>query len=72
MKIVAKMPDIVFTRTGVPNVRLKTPKNPGKAPSYAATARIRSEPIIHTAPEVSSVMTKHTVMMPSRKLWAPP
>ena len=33
MKIVAKMPDIVLTRTGVPKVRLKTPKNPGKAPS---------------------------------------
>ena len=33
MKIVAKMPDIVLTRTGVPNLRLKTPKKPGKAPS---------------------------------------
>ena len=33
MKMVAKMPDIVLTRIGVPNVRLNTPKKPGKAPS---------------------------------------
>ena len=54
----ATIPDSVFTRTGVPSLRLNTPKNPGKAPSYAATAWIRSEPIIQTAPEVISVKMK--------------
>ena len=46
------IPDRTFTRTGVPSLRLKTPKYGKNAPSYAATAWIRSEPIIHTEPEV--------------------
>ena len=44
--------DITLTRTGVPSLRLNTPNQPQNAPSYAATACTRSEPIIHTAPDV--------------------
>jgi hypothetical protein len=33
---------------------------------------MRSEPIIHTTPDVSSVPTKHRVMTPSRNCCAPP
>src|SRR5205085_3948018 len=58
-------PERTFTRTGVPNRRLKIPKNGANAPSYAATAWIRSDPIIHTAPEVTSAPTKQSVMMTS-------
>jgi hypothetical protein len=72
MKAVATIPDRTFTRTGVPKLALNFPKKPGKPPSYAATARMRSEPIIHTTPDVSSVPTKHRVMTPSRNCCAPP
>ena len=53
MNTVEVIPDITFTRTGVPSMALNTPKYPGAAPSYDATAWIRSDPIIHTAPEVT-------------------
>ena len=46
------MPERRLTRTGVPSFLLKTPKYGKNAPSYEATAWIRSAPIIHTAPDV--------------------
>ena len=72
MNMLATIPDIVFTRTGVPSFALNFPKNFGKAPSYAATARMRSEPIIHTAPEVSSAPMKHSAVMSRSVCAAPP
>src|SRR6266478_6053738 len=50
---VETIPDNTFTRTGVPNRLLKPPKKRQNAPSYAATAWTRSEPIIQTAPDVT-------------------
>ena len=66
------MPESTLTRTGVPSFLLNTPKNGKNAPSYAATAWIRSEPIIHTAPEVTSAPTKPSVMRSSSACAAPP
>ena len=63
---------MTLTRTGVPKVRLKTPKKPGNAPSNAATAWIRSEPIIQTAPEVISVKMKSSAMTVNMASEAPP
>ena len=71
-KIVATIPDMTFTRTGVPSLRLNTPKYGKNAPSYAATAWIRSEPIIQTAPEVTSAPTKQSVIRISSACAAPP
>src|SRR5437762_1978726 len=71
-KIVATTPDITLTRTGVPSCLLKIPKNGKKAPSYDATAWIRSEPIIQTAPEVTRVPTKHSVIKIRKTCAAPP
>ena len=72
VKIDDTTPDITLTRTGVPSRRLKTPNHGMNAPSYAATAWIRSEPIIQTAPEVTSVPTKQIVMKTSSPCAAPP
>jgi amino acid transporter len=58
--------------TGVPSLRLKTPKNLKNAPSYAATAWMRSEPIIHTAPDVTIAAMKQSVMITSKACAAPP
>ncbi len=66
------MPDMTLTRTGVPSLRLNTPKNLKNAPSYDATAWMRSEPIIHTAPDVTSAPMKQSVMTMSSACAAPP
>ncbi len=71
-KIVDVIPDITFTRTGVESLRLKTPKYGKNAPSYEATAWIRSEPIIQTAPEVISAPMKQSVITISSACAAPP
>src|ERR1700760_1791861 len=71
-KTVETMPESMLTRTGVPSCLLNTPKNGKNEPSYAATAWIRSELIIQTAPEVTSVPTKHRVMITSSVCAAPP
>src|SRR6478609_4600949 len=71
-KIDDTIPDMTLTRTGVPNRLLKTPNQGKNAPSYAATAWIRSEPIIQTAPEVTSVPMKQIVMKISNPCAAPP
>ena len=72
MKMLDTTPDITFTRTGVPRRWLKTPNHGNQPPSADAIACTRSEPIIHTAPEVTSAPTKHTVIRSSRKFEAPP
>ena len=51
---------------------MNTPKNPGNAPSYAATAWIRSEPIIQTAPEVISVKMNPSAITSKSTSEAPP
>ena len=71
-KTVETIPDMTLTRTGVPSCRLKTPNHGKNAPSYAATAWMRSEPIIQTAPEVTSVPTKQIVIRTSSVCAAPP
>ena len=72
MKMVETTPDITFTRTGVPSLALKTPNQPANAPSYAATAWMRSEPIIQTAPDVRSAKMNPSAITSARKFWAPP
>src|SRR3954470_17855286 len=69
---VAVIPESTLTRTGVPSLLLKTPKNGKKAPSYAATAWMRSDPIIHTAPDVTIAAMKQSVMITSSACAAPP
>ena len=71
-KALETIPDMTFTRTGVPSFLLNTPKNGKNAPSYDATAWMRSEPIIHTAPDVTSAPTKQSVMTMSSPCAAPP
>lgn len=63
---------MTLTRTGVPSRLLKIPKNGHQAPSYDATACTRSEPIIHTAPEVTRLPTKPSVINTSKVCAAPP
>src|SRR5438045_3611912 len=55
-------PERTFTRIGVPNLLLNTPNQGQKAPSYAAAACTRSDPIIHTLPEVTSATMKARVI----------
>ena len=71
-KTVESTPDIVLTRTGVPNLRLKTPNHGAHAPSYDATASTRSEPIIQTAPEVISETMNAPTMNFTSMCAAPP
>jgi hypothetical protein len=65
-------PERTLQRTGVPSFLLNTPNHGKNAPSYAATARTRSAPIIHTAPEVISVKMNPSAVSANRNPWAPP
>ena len=50
-KAVPMMPEVMLTRTGVPNRSENTPKNrPKNVPSAAAMAWMRSVAIIHELP----------------------
>src|SRR4051794_15559520 len=71
-KMLDATPDMTLTRTGVPSFLLNTPKNGKNEPSYDATAWMRSEPIIQTAPEVTSAPMKHRVITIRRPCAAPP
>lgn len=73
MKSVDTTPERKLTRTGVPRPRWKWPKKPPKnEPSAAAIACIRSEMIIHAAPWLIRMNTKHIAAIVVSVSAAPP